>query len=115
VENDWILKLPGEMLERDFTLEVLSLYISGWVETNQIEKIALHLAKIDDEIPFTILAFFGAYKLKHVPSPTLDQMLDAYVATKKNGLKNVRMGNISVFAKTEEDYRRLLEVAGDAI
>jgi len=115
VENDWILKLPEEILKRDFTLEVLSLYIPGWVETDQIEKIADHLAKVDKEIPFTILAFFGAYKLKDVPCPTLDQMLDAYEKTKRSGLKNVRMGNISVFAKTEEDYRHLLKVAGDAI
>jgi len=33
--NKWILELPTELLERKFALEVSSLYISGWVETEQ--------------------------------------------------------------------------------
>lgn len=115
VENDWILRLPEEILKRDFTLEVLSLYIPNWVETDQIREIARLLAKTNSEIPFTILAFFGEYRLKNVPSPSLNQMLEAYLATKEAGLKNVRMGNISLFVKTEKDYQILMELAKEAI
>jgi len=114
-ENKWILKLPEEILKRDFTLEVLSLYIPGWVETDQIKKIANHLAQINDEIPFTILAFFGEYKLKNLPSPNLNQMLQAYEVAKEAGLKNVRLGNIGIFIENERDYEILLSVAKDAI
>ena len=64
------------ILKRGFVLEVLSLYIPGWVETDQIRKIALLLATVDKNIPFTILAFFPEYELRDVP--TLDQMLCAY-------------------------------------
>lgn len=114
-ENTWILKLPEEILKRDFTLEVLSLYIPTWVETDQIKKIAKHLAQIEPEIPFTILAFFGEYKLKDLNSPNLYQMLDAYRAAKDAGLKNVRLGNIGHFINSEKDYEILLQVAKDAI
>lgn len=114
-ENNWILKLPEEILKRDFTLEVVSLYIPNLVEADQIGEIAKHLAKIKVEIPFTILAFFGEYKLENLPSPNLDQMLQAYLATKEAGLKNVRLGNLSRFVKTEKDYQALKKFAPEAI
>ncbi len=103
VDNTMILRLPEEILKKGFTLEVLSLFIPGWVETDQIKEIAKLLAKVDVEIPFTILAFFGEYKLKDIPSPNLNQMLGAYRASKEAGLKNVRLGNLGVFIKTDKD------------
>lgn len=115
VENDWILKLPEEILKRDFTLEILSLYIPNWVETDQIEKIAQHLAVVNNEIPFTILAFFGEYKLRDVPGPDLNQMLEAYEAAREAGLKNIRFGNLGIFVKNEEDYELLFRSAKEAI
>lgn len=114
-ENTWILRLPEEILKRDFTLEVLSLYIPGWVEVDQIKKISKHLAKIEPEIPFTILAFFGEYKLKKHRSPTLFEMLEAYQVAKESGLKRVRLGNIGIFVKSEEEFEILLKYAKDAI
>lgn len=92
-------------IERGFVLEVLSLYIPGWVETDQIRMIAKLLREVDSTIPFTILAFFPQYKLKEVPSPNLSQMIDAYFVTKNIGLRNVRLGNVGVFAKTKADYK----------
>lgn len=112
--NQWVLRLPEEILRRDFTLEVLSLYIPGWVEEDQIGKIAALLAGVDKNIPFTILAFFPEYKMKDVPSPTYEQMILAYEAAKSAGLKNVRLGNLGVFVKTEQDYERLTTLAPDA-
>lgn len=114
-ENTWILRLPEEILKRDFVLEVLVLYIPGWVETDQIRKIAKHLANLDPDIPFTILAFFGEYKLKDVRSPTLEEMLDAYQSVKEVGLKNIRLGNIGVFVKTQKELELLIKTAKDAI
>lgn len=115
VDNYWILRLPEEILKRDFTLEVLSLFIPGWVESDQLSKIAILLSKLNREIPFTILAFFGEYKMEHVPSPNLHQMIDAYSAAKESGLKNIRLGNIGIFVKTEEDFKTISEIAKDSI
>jgi pyruvate-formate lyase-activating enzyme len=115
VENHWILRLPEEILKRDFTLEVLSLYIPRWVETDQIREIAKLLVKVDRDIPFTILAFFGSYKLEYLPSPSLNQMLEAYKVAKEIGLKNVRLGNLGCFLKTEKDYEVFLKHAKEAI
>jgi len=107
VSNSRILKLPAEIKNRGFILEVLSLYIPGWVETNQIAKIAAELASVDAKIPFTILAFFPEYQLKNVSSPEMWQMIDAYNAAKDAGLRKIRLGNVHLFVKTREEYELL--------
>ncbi|MEM4712884.1 MAG: radical SAM protein [Archaeoglobaceae archaeon] len=107
VSNKRILELPAEIVERDFVLEVLSLYIPGWVESDQIGKIAELLAQVDPNLPFTILAFFPEHKLIDVPSPSFKQMLSAYYAAKDAGLRKIKLGNIGIFAKREEDYEIL--------
>nr|HID59259.1 radical SAM protein [Desulfobacterales bacterium] len=109
--NERILKLPHEIKKRGFVLEVLSLFIPGWVETDQIEKIARILMEVDPEIPYTILAFFPEYQLIEVPSPNLEQMLEAYAKVKDVGLKNVRLGNIGMFVRTEEELELLRKQA----
>jgi len=114
-DNGWILRLPQEIVGRGFTLEVLSLYIPGWVETDQLKKIARLLAETDPDLPFTILAFFPQYKLKDVPPPNLEQMLAAYEAAREAGLKQVRLGNLGVFVRTQEDLERLLALAPGAV
>jgi len=68
------------MVKRDLTVEVLSLYIPELVETDQIKAIAGHLARVNREIPFTILAFFPEYKMKNYRSPTLEEMVRAFEA-----------------------------------
>lgn len=98
VSNERILEVPQEIKELGFVLEVLSLYIPQWVETDQIQKIAELLVGVDPEIPFTILAYFPAYKMVVRP-PTFDEMADAYEAAKNAGLQNVRIGNLGVVSR----------------
>ena len=112
VTNRWVLKTPEWILERGFVLEVLVLYIPGMVEVDQIAKVAKLIADLDDKTPFTILAFFPEYKLSHLRPPTMTEMLTAYLAVKEVGLKNVKLGNCHVFAKTPMDWENLLEIVG---
>ncbi|MCK4465225.1 MAG: radical SAM protein [Bacteroidales bacterium] len=115
VTNEWILRLPEEIIKRDFVLEVLTLVIPGWVEEDQIGAIAKLIYQVDRNIPFTILAFFPEYKMKNVPAPNIEHMLKVYETVRETGLVNVRLANLGVFAKTESDYQILLERAGEAI
>ncbi len=103
VSNARILALPAEILARGFVLEVLSLYIPGVVEGDQLEKIARHLAAVDPALPFTILAFFPAHRLRDFRPPETSEMIAAYQAARAAGLQNVRLGNLGVFVRTEED------------
>ena len=95
------------MAGRGFVLEVSSVYIPGWVETDQIGKIAELLAQVGGRIPYAIVAFFPEHKLKDVPSPNLQQMIEAFEASKDAGLKNVKLGNLGRFVKNMEEYDML--------
>jgi pyruvate formate lyase activating enzyme len=110
--NRNILKLPEEIVKRDFVLEVLSLYIPSLVETPQLKKIAQLLFDVDPEIPFTILAFFPEYQMKRYRSPKISEMIEAYVGVKAVGLRNVRLGNLGIFAFSEQDYDLLKKRVG---
>jgi len=110
--NKWILEAPARIVDMGFTLEVLTLYIPGWVETDQIVKLAELVKNVGSEIPFTVLAFFPAHRLLDVRRPTLIEMVNAYLAVKDVGLKNVRLGNLGVFAGTLEEQRFLANVLG---
>ncbi len=107
--NENILKLPKEIIERGFVLEVLSLFIPGLVESDELESIAQSLIAVDGSIPFTILAFFPEYRMKVYKSPSVTEMVEAYHRVKTTGLKNIRLGNIGVFARTKEDQEYLME------
>jgi pyruvate-formate lyase-activating enzyme len=110
--NESILEAPARILDRGFVLEVLSLYIPGWVETDQLVRIAELLRGVDAGIPFTILAFFPEYKLGKNRPPTLMEMLHVYSAVREVGLKRVKLGNCGVFARSGEEWNLLIAVVG---
>jgi pyruvate-formate lyase-activating enzyme len=91
----------------------LSLFIPGLVESDELESIAQRLAVVDGSIPFTILAFFPEYRMKAYKSPSVTEMIEAYHRVKATGLKNIRLGNIGVFARTKEDQEYLMDNVGD--
>ncbi len=106
--NKDILKLPKEIKKRGLVLEVLSLYIPELVEVDQLEKIAKYLSIVDPEIPFTVLAFFPEYQMKSFRGPTVEEMADAYQKARSAGMKNIRLGNLGVFIRSEENQKFLI-------
>jgi pyruvate-formate lyase-activating enzyme len=110
--NRGILGLPEEMLKRGFVLEVLSLYIPEVVETPQLTELGKLLSRLDPTMPFTILAFFPENQMRDYRNPTVQEMVEAFLAVKAVGLERVRLGNTGVFAKGDEDYRTLEDVVG---
>jgi len=110
--NQWILQLPEEIVDKGFVLEVLSLFIPGWVETDQIVKIAQLLFEVDPEIPFTILAFFPEHQLKENRAPTFWEMIQTYFSVKNVGLKNIKLGNCHVFSRTSNEWELLVSAVG---
>ena len=58
-------------------------------------------------IPFTLLAFFPSYRMSEARAPTLDEMLGACRAVRKQGLRRIRLGNLGIFARTRAERERL--------
>ena len=78
-----------------------------------MERIARLLVGTDPAVPFTVLAFFPEYMMRDYPSPAGEEMVDTYHRIREIGLENVRLGNVGVFARTEEDRRFLIENLDD--
>jgi pyruvate-formate lyase-activating enzyme len=106
--NSTVISSLEIIVELGFTVEVLTLYIPGIVETSQHQQIARLIYNIDSAIPTTLLAFFPSYKLKDLRSPTFNEMMSSYSSMKSEGLKNIRLGNIGVFAKTEDQKENVI-------
>ena len=107
--NKWVLKVPELALKYDIVLEIVLLYIPGIVEIDQIRKFGEYIANIDPEIPTMLIAYFPQYKLRN-RSPNVIEMIQGYLALKEAGLKRVKIGNLGVFCKTEEDWTLLLSI-----
>jgi pyruvate-formate lyase-activating enzyme len=90
------------MIDLDFVVEVLVLHIPNYVEADQHRQIARLIVDIAPDIPTTLLAFFPSYQLMDNRAPTFDEMMVSYEIMKGEGLENIRLGNIGVFAKTKE-------------
>ncbi|MFX1575109.1 MAG: radical SAM protein [Promethearchaeota archaeon] len=110
--NKTVLRAPREIIKRNFVLEILTVFIPNFIEVEQFKKVAELIVEIDENIPFHILAFFPQYKLKDYRSPKLDEIIETYNVVKEVGLKQIQIGNIGVFAKNEDEIKRLIDSVG---
>ncbi len=108
--NRNVLAAPALMKEIGFTFEVLSLYIPGIVETDQLLRIGELVASVDEETPFTLLAFFPCHEMAGARAPTFDEMIEAGRRLAGLGLKNLRLGNLGVFCRDDREMGAALEV-----
>ncbi|MFW9967228.1 MAG: radical SAM protein [Candidatus Thorarchaeota archaeon] len=115
--NAHILSSVEEIMNHGFTLEVLTLFIPGIVETDEHVKIARLIADINPAIPMTLLAFFPCYKLEapDYRAPTAHEMGQSYIAMRDEGLDNLRIGNQGVFLKTSKDFQHLIDMIGPEV
>ncbi len=90
-------------------LEVVLLYIPGFVEKAEMMKFESFLASINKDVPVMILAFFPEYMLLGFRKLTYSEVLKAYKIMKEHGLKNVKIGNVSVFCSTRQCLDKLIK------
>lgn len=76
-------------------IEVTTLIIPGYNDdSDELEKIAQFIRKIDASIPWHVTGFYPAYKLTDVPSTPLKTLRKAVEIGKKAGLEYVYQGNV---------------------
>ncbi len=97
--NEQVLK----NFERIFSKfpEVLSattLLVPYYVDEEEVENISKFIASFSKEIPYSLLVFYPAHKLRDLPITPKEQVLACYKAAKKH-LKNVYIGNIYLLQK----------------
>ena len=113
--NQPILASVPQIIDLGFTLEILTLFIPGLVETDEHLQIARLIAEVDPTIPTTLLAFFPCYELTEAQGyrgPKTEEMVRSFLAMQGEGLVNLRLGNLGVFLQTDQDASYLVENLG---
>ncbi len=92
---EWLADYEKERGDRGFPFVIAStLMIPGYVESDEVEKIASFVAGLNPDIPYSLLAFYGAYEMLDVPTTSRRIADECYSVAKECGLSNVRIGNI---------------------
>lgn len=69
-----------------------SLLVPGYINYEEVEKIAQFIANIDSEIPYSLLVFHPDYMMKDLPYTSKNEAFKCLDAAKKH-LNYVRLGN----------------------
>lgn len=75
-----------------------TLLVPGYVDANQVGKIARFIASIDRRIPYALLAFGPSYQMSDLPRTTRNHAQAAEAAARSAGLEVVRTGNNHLLA-----------------
>jgi pyruvate formate lyase activating enzyme len=70
-----------------------TLLVPGYVEADQVGRIAGFIASINPHIPYTLLAFAPNFYMGDLPCTPARQAQEAEAAARAAGLVNVRVGN----------------------
>ena len=72
---------------------VSTLLVPGYVEAEQVRKIAEFLVSINPEIPYALLAFAPNFFMSDLPCTSAQHAREAEETARNTGLVNVRIGN----------------------
>ena len=78
-------------------LTASTLLIPGYIDAEEVEAIARFISEIDENIPYTLLAFYPEYMMRDLPTTSRREAERCYRTAKKY-LKNVRVGNIHLLS-----------------
>jgi pyruvate formate lyase activating enzyme len=68
--------------------------VPGYIDEQEIGRIAGFIESLNPEIPYSLLAFHPDYKMTDLPATSRKQAQECMDATRRAGLKRVRVGNI---------------------
>ncbi len=75
-------------------LTASTLLVPGYIEAEEVKQISKFIASLDQEIPYSLLAFYPQFYFTDLPTTSRKQAEECLNAARKAGLKNVRIGNI---------------------
>lgn len=84
----WVPERPEPPL-----LIASTLLVPGYVEAPEVAHIAAFIARLNPDIPYTLLAFAPEFCLEDFPTTTREQAGECLDAARKAGLRRVRIGN----------------------
>ena len=71
-----------------------TLLIPGYVDVQEVKQIAKFIARLNPEIPYSLLAFYPCFEMSDLPTTSRKHAEDAKRAAERAGLKKVKIGNL---------------------
>lgn len=78
-------------------LSASTLLVPGYIDNEEVENIAKFMSEIDQNIPYTLLAFYPCYVMNDLPTTSKKQALECQKAAEKH-LKNTKIGNMHLLS-----------------
>jgi len=70
-----------------------TLLVPGYIDADQVSKIARFIAALNPQIPYALLAFAPHFYMSDLPCTSIRHAEEAEAAARQAGLVNVRVGN----------------------
>jgi pyruvate formate lyase activating enzyme len=86
--GEWVARRPDPPF-----LIASTLLVPGYVDAEQVGKIAALIAGIDPEIPYSLLGFHPDFEMSDLPPTSRRQAEDCAEAAARAGLKRLHIGN----------------------
>lgn len=86
--SGWVRRRPDPPL-----LIASTLLVPGYVDAEQVSRIASFIARLNRSIPYALLAFHPAFEMSDLPVTPREEALLCLEAARAAGLKRVRLGN----------------------
>ncbi|HDN79705.1 MAG TPA: radical SAM protein [Chloroflexi bacterium] len=77
---------------------VSTLLVPGYVDVQEVERIASYVASLNPDIPYALLAFYPQFYLWDLPCTSARHARECEEAARAAGLTNVRVGNIHLLS-----------------
>jgi pyruvate formate lyase activating enzyme len=75
-----------------------TLMVPGYIEAEEISRIATFIADLDPAIPYSLLAFYPCFHMMDFPTTSRAQAEECQKAALEAGLKRVKIGNIHLLS-----------------
>ncbi len=90
----WLADFESTKADRGFPLLVAStLLVPGYIEAEEIEQLAGFIASLDENIPYSLLAFSPSFQMKDLPATGKETAENCLKVARAAGLRRVRLGN----------------------
>jgi pyruvate formate lyase activating enzyme len=76
-----------------------TLLVPGYIDAEEVGKIAQFIANINPDIPYSLLGFYPNFYMDDLPCTSSRHASEALEAAHMAGLRNVRLGNVQLLSK----------------
>jgi len=71
-----------------------TLLVPGYVDQEEVARIASFIASLSPDIPYSLLAFYPQFMMSDLPTTSRQHAEECLETARRRGLKNVRIGNL---------------------